>query len=73
MTVSDLEIHTFFHCRQCVERQQTGRIEAGLTRTGIMVQCKKHGTVGHFTPEKLREWLARGPQCACCPGGMHRS
>ena len=71
--MDDIEIHTFAHCRKCVESQQTPRIEAGLSRTGIVVQCKKHGLIGHWSPEQLTTFLARGPQCECCPGGMHRS
>lgn len=67
------EIHSYFHCKQCVRGGQTERIEAGLTRTGIRVDCKKHGLIGHFTPQQLTEWLAKGPLCDCCPGGMHRS
>jgi hypothetical protein len=67
------EIHSFFRCRACVTGGQTERLEVGLTRSGVRVQCKKHGLVVHVTPESLLEMIARGPQCDCCPGGMHRS
>jgi len=70
--VSD-EIHSFVHCRKCVTGGQTERLEVGMTRTGLRVQCKKHGLIVDFTPEFLLAQLARGPQCDCCPGGMHRS
>lgn len=69
----DIEIHTFLHCAQCFRGGQTPRIEAGLSKTGVVVQCKKHGLVGHFSPEQLAQFLAKGPMCSCCPGGMHRS
>lgn len=69
----DFTIHTFAHCKACVMGGQTPRIEAGLSSTGIVIQCKKHGLVAHFGPEELRAQLSRGPQCDCCPGGMHRS
>lgn len=71
--MDDINIHTFFNCRACVVGQQTQRIEAGISRTGVVVQCKKHGLVGHFSPEQLAAVIARGPVCECCPGGMHRS
>lgn len=64
--MSEPRIHSFIHCKACVSRGQTERIEAGLTGTGLMVQCKKHGTIGHFTPEQLEDFLAQGPQCECC-------
>jgi hypothetical protein len=67
------EIHSYVHCKQCVMGHQTERIEAGLTATGIRVDCKKHGLITHFTPDELRAQMARGPQCDCCPGGRHRS
>lgn len=63
------EIHTFLHCRQCSERRQSERLEVGFTRSGIRVQCPKHGLVGHFTPEDMPDWFQ--PQCECCPGGRH--
>jgi hypothetical protein len=71
--MSDQDIHSYFHCRKCVIGGQTERLEIGLTRTGMLVACRKHGKVEHFTPDKLSEQLARGPQCECCPEGMHRS
>lgn len=69
----DPPIHSFVHCRACHERGQTERLEVGVTRAGWRVDCKKHGIVVHMTPDELREQIARGPQCDCCPGGMHRS
>lgn len=69
----DLAIHSFLHCRACTAGQQTPRLEAGVSRTGIVVQCKKHGIVVHFSPDQLRQFITRGPQCDCCPGGSHRS
>lgn len=65
------EIHSFVHCMRCVRGNQTERLEIGLTRSGIRFQCKKHGLVGHWTPEQLAEQLAAGPRCDClddqCP------
>jgi hypothetical protein len=68
-----LEIHSYAHCLTCVANKQTERLEVGLTRKGIQIQCPKHGLVWHLTPDDLRDQLAKGPQCMCCPGGMHRS
>lgn len=65
------EIRMYFHCRKCVESRQTERLEAGLTETGLRVDCRKHGLVGHFTPERLAELIADRPGCDCCPGGKH--
>lgn len=70
---ADCDIHTFVQCKTCVLGQQTERLEAGISRTGVAIRCKKHGLVAHFSPEELLQQLARGPQCHCCPGGMHRS
>lgn len=67
----DTRIHTYFHCRACVMGQQTPRLEAGVSTTGIVVQCKKHGLVGHFDPTKLAAVIMAGPMCECCPGGRH--
>lgn len=72
-TIDDLEIHTYINCRKCVERRQTQRLEAGISKTGVVVNCKKHGIVVHVSPRHLALQLSRGPQCSCCPGGMHRS
>ncbi len=58
----------FIHCRQCVARGQTQRLEVGLTRQGLVVLCKKHGLVGEFTPRALAELLAHPPECECCQG-----
>lgn len=69
----DLHIHSWIHCKACVERGQTERLEAGVSSTGVVVQCKKHGIIVHFSPEQLGRQIARGPQCDCCPGGRHRS
>lgn len=71
--MDDLNILSYAHCRACVVGRQTERLEAGISRTGVVINCKKHGIVTHFSPEQLREQIARGPQCDCCPGGMHRS
>lgn len=71
--MADFEIHTFAHCKACVISRQTPRLEAGLSRTGVVIRCKKHGLVVHFSPEELTQQLTRGAQCDCCPGGMHRS
>jgi len=71
--MSDTEIRMYFHCRRCSVSGQTERLEAGISATGLRVDCKKHGLVGHFTPEKLRECLANPPECDCCPGGRHLS
>lgn len=56
----------FIQCRTCAERQQTQRLEVGLTDTGLIVLCKKHGLVGEFTPEGLSVLLAHPPECECC-------
>ncbi len=73
MTDVDTEILTFAHCKACFERGQTMRMEAGMSTTGLVIACKKHGLIAHFSPEELAGQLARGPQCHCCPGGMQRS
>lgn len=65
------EIHSHMHCRTCFGLGQTERLQVGLTRKGIQVNCPKHGEVAHFTPEQLQQQVARGAQCDCCPGGMH--
>jgi hypothetical protein len=68
------EIHTFFHCARCVREGQAGKIEAGLTREGLQVWCKRHKmNVIKLSPDGLKEMGSKGPQCECCPGGMHRS
>lgn len=71
--MDDLEVHTHAHCRGCMEGRQTERTQVGLSSTGLVIYCKKHGLIAHFSPDQLREQLAKGPQCACCPGGMHRN
>lgn len=71
--MADFEIHTFAHCKACFQGGQTPRIAAGLSTTGVVIQCGKHGLICHFSPEELTQQLALGPRCHCCPGGMHRS
>lgn len=63
------EILGFVHCRQCTEGRQTPRLEVGLTKEGILVGCKKHGIVVHFTPELLAEAIANPPACELCARG----
>lgn len=67
----DQQIHSFIHCRACAERGQIQRLEAGVSTTGVVVKCKKHGLVCHFSPQELTQQLAQPPQCDCCPGGIH--
>ncbi len=62
------EIQGFIHCRQCATRGQTQRLEVGLTTAGLVVQCKKHGLVGEFTPTSLAILLDHPPECECCRG-----
>lgn len=62
------EIKGFVHCRQCATRGQTQRLKVGLTTEGLLVQCTKHGLVGHFTPETLGALLSHPPECDCCKG-----
>lgn len=69
----DTTIHSFVHCKACGTRGQTERLSAGLSRTGVVIECKKHGLIVHFSPEELAHWLTLGVQCDCCPGGRHRS
>lgn len=69
----DIVIHSFIHCRACSTRNQTERLEVGMSSTGLVVQCKKHGIIVHYSTDQLREQLLRGPECDCCPGGRHRS
>ncbi len=71
--MDDLKIHSFIHCKTCVLGRQTSRTEVGISQTGVVVQCKKHGIVVHMSPEQLTEQLTLGARCGCCPGGMHRS
>jgi|GEM_PF-2442127 len=75
-------IHSYVECRRCAgeasaHRQSPrkySRFRIGLTRDGIQVWCSRHEMeVAHFTPEQLGEFMSKGPQCECCPGGMHRS
>lgn len=62
------EIYGFVHCRTCTLRQQTPRIEVGLTSEGLRVQCHKHGLIAEFTPSSLAELLSHPPSCDCCKG-----
>lgn len=71
MAMTRDQIHSYLHCKACTVGNQTPRLEVGLTPTGILVCCKKHGVVGGFTPEELREQVAAGPRCECCAGGRH--
>jgi hypothetical protein len=71
MTMTRDQVHTFLHCKTCVMLGQTERLEVGLTATGMLVCCRKHGVVGGFTPEQLSEQVLLGPRCDCCPGGQH--
>ena len=59
-------IRGFIHCRACTTRGQTERLEVGLTSEGLLVQCKKHGLVGEFTPDTLAALLTHPPECECC-------
>lgn len=58
----------FMHCRTCTRGQQTQRLEVGLTATGLVVLCKKHGLVVELTPSSLADLLAHPPECECCRG-----
>ena len=71
--MDDLLIHSYIHCRACTVGGQTERLEVGISRTGMIVNCKKHGIVGHFSLGQLGAELDRGPRCDCCPGGTHWS
>jgi hypothetical protein len=80
MEAETKQIQTFLHCARCTREnpgmppKKWARLEVGFTRRGLQVWCLRHDMeVAHFTPEKIVEFLARGPLCACCPGGMHRS
>jgi hypothetical protein len=59
-------IHTYLHCRQCLALTNVQPTELGITRTGLLVNCPEHGPVVFFTPEKLAQWIMRGPECDCC-------
>ncbi len=61
-------IQGFVHCRECTTRGQTQRLEVGLDAEGLVVQCKKHGLVVHFTPGSLADLLEHPPECDCCKG-----
>lgn len=63
------EVQGFVHCRKCTEGGQTQRLEVGLTKEGILVGCKKHGLVVHFTPELLAEAILDPPPCDLCARG----
>lgn len=74
------QIQTFMHCVMCnrenpgVAPKKWARLEVGLTRRGLQVWCLRHDAeVVHLTADQIVEFLARGPLCSCCPGGMHRS
>lgn len=62
-------VRGFVHCKQCVLRQQVQRLEVGVTDEGLLVSCKKHGIVVHFTPELLAETIASPPPCDLCARG----
>lgn len=61
---------TYLHCKACVARGQTQRLEIGITSEGLIFNCAKHGEIGPLTPEKLAEMM-RGPEivCAHCAEG----
>jgi len=49
MIPNDLQIKTYFHCRQCIEEmpfdtspQEWQRIQAGFTLIGLQVWCLRH-------------------------------
>ena len=75
------EIHTFFQCAACMREKPASqspqnfmRLNVGLTSEGLQVWCVRHDiNVVKLSPDALREMLGKGPQCACCPGGLHRS
>lgn len=60
------ELSGYIHCRACTERGQTERLEVGIDATSLVVQCKKHGLVGAFTPDELARLLSHPPECECC-------
>lgn len=68
----DEVVHTYLHCRQCLALRRRQPMDLGITHTGLLVSCPEHGLVVLFTPDKLAQWIARGPRCDCCRGSQHR-
>jgi hypothetical protein len=52
-------IENYAHCQDCVRQHTRQQLDVGLTATGIKVSCRMHGVVCHFTPETLRDELAK--------------
>lgn len=68
------KIERYFHCRKCMASPgKSARIEVGLTRSGVRVDCKKHGLIGHLTPDGISGMIIENPPCECCAGGKHLS
>ena len=71
-------IRLYSHCRACQltkpanqSPSEWSRLDCGLTGTGLQVWCKRcRKEVAHFTPDDLREQLAKA-RCSCCPAGLH--
>ena len=66
----DTFIHTFMHCRSCVVMGGKTQLEVGLSRTGVVVRCKRHGIVGHLSPTQLENVLHGPPLCDDCARGV---
>ena len=66
------EIHTYLHCKRCLGAWETDRVEIGFTPQGILLHCRKHGPVAHFTPAELAQRIARVPECDSGPGSKQR-
>ena len=65
----DTFIHTFMNCRACVVLGKREQVEAGISSTGMVLRCKKHGLIEHFTPEHLANLIKGGPICEACAAG----
>lgn len=52
-------IENYAHCQHCIREHTRQQLDVGLTATGIKVSCRMHGVVCHFTPESLRDELAK--------------
>ena len=63
------EIHTYLQCKRCLGAWQTERLEVGFTPRGILLSCRKHGQIAHFTPEQVAEQIA----AARASGATHRA
>lgn len=64
------EKRSYLHCKQCVLGRQTQRLEVSVSERGLYVDCKKHGPVATFDPQRLADMMARAGECEFCALGQ---